>query len=31
VKESGNGREGVRAAMEDLTAERVLVLTDIAL
>jgi len=31
LKESGNGREGVRAAMEDLTAERVLVLTDIAL
>ena len=31
VKESGVGREGVRAAMEDLTYERVLVLTGIDL
>jgi aldehyde dehydrogenase (NAD+) len=31
AKESGVGREGVRAAMEDLTYERVLVLTDVAL
>jgi acyl-CoA reductase-like NAD-dependent aldehyde dehydrogenase len=30
VKESGVGREGVHAAMEDLTVERVLVLTGIA-
>jgi aldehyde dehydrogenase (NAD+) len=30
VKDSGVGREGVRAAMEDLTEERVLVLTGIA-
>jgi aldehyde dehydrogenase (NAD+) len=30
VKDSGTGREGVRAAMEDLTEERVLVLTGIA-
>jgi aldehyde dehydrogenase (NAD+) len=29
VKDSGAGREGVRAAMEDLTEERVLVLTGI--
>jgi len=29
VKDSGTGREGVRAAMEDLTEERVLVLTGI--
>jgi aldehyde dehydrogenase (NAD+) len=31
VKESGVGREGVRAAMEDLTYERVLVLTGVDL
>ncbi|MGY1710829.1 aldehyde dehydrogenase family protein [Geodermatophilus sp. SYSU D00758] len=31
VKDSGTGREGVRAAMEDLTEERVLVLTGIDL
>lgn len=31
VKDSGVGREGVRAAMEDLTYERVLVLTGVAL
>ncbi|WP_131769550.1 aldehyde dehydrogenase family protein [Candidatus Protofrankia californiensis] len=31
VKESGVGREGVRAAMDDLTVERVLVLTGIDL
>ena len=31
VKASGVGREGVRSAMEDLTYERVLVLTGIAL
>ena len=31
VKDSGVGREGVRAAMEDLTAQRVLVLTGIEL
>jgi aldehyde dehydrogenase (NAD+) len=31
VKESGSGREGVRAAMTDLTEESVLVLTGIAL
>jgi acyl-CoA reductase-like NAD-dependent aldehyde dehydrogenase len=31
VKDSGTGREGVHAAMEDLTEERVLVLTGIAL
>jgi acyl-CoA reductase-like NAD-dependent aldehyde dehydrogenase len=30
VKDSGTGREGVHAAMEDLTEERVLVLTGIA-
>ena len=30
-KDSGVGREGVRAAMEDLTVERVLVLTGIPL
>jgi acyl-CoA reductase-like NAD-dependent aldehyde dehydrogenase len=30
VKDSGVGREGVHAAMEDLTVERVLVLTGIA-
>jgi len=30
VKESGRGREGVSAAMTDLTYERVLVLSDIA-
>src|SRR3712207_8670505 len=29
VKDSGTGREGVRSAMEDLTEERVLVLTGI--
>jgi acyl-CoA reductase-like NAD-dependent aldehyde dehydrogenase len=29
VKDSGTGREGVHAAMEDLTEERVLVLTGI--
>jgi aldehyde dehydrogenase (NAD+) len=29
VKDSGVGREGVRAAMEDLTQERVLVLTGV--
>jgi acyl-CoA reductase-like NAD-dependent aldehyde dehydrogenase len=29
LKDSGVGREGVRAAMEDLTEERVLVLTGI--
>jgi acyl-CoA reductase-like NAD-dependent aldehyde dehydrogenase len=29
VKDSGVGREGVHAAMEDLTVERVLVLTGI--
>jgi acyl-CoA reductase-like NAD-dependent aldehyde dehydrogenase len=31
VKDSGTGREGVHSAMEDLTEERVLVLTGIAL
>jgi aldehyde dehydrogenase (NAD+) len=31
VKESGVGREGLRAAMEDLTYERVLVLTGLEL
>lgn len=31
VKDSGVGREGIRSAMEDLTYERVLVLTDLAL
>jgi aldehyde dehydrogenase (NAD+) len=31
VKDSGTGREGVRSAMEDLTEERVLVLTGIDL
>jgi aldehyde dehydrogenase (NAD+) len=31
VKDSGVGREGVHAAMEDLTVERVLVLTGIAI
>mgnify|MGYP004614829377 CR=1 FL=1 len=31
VKDSGTGREGVQAAMEDLTEERVLVLTGIEL
>lgn len=31
VKESGTGREGVRAAMTDLTVERVLVLTGLEL
>jgi acyl-CoA reductase-like NAD-dependent aldehyde dehydrogenase len=31
VKDSGTGREGVRSAMEDLTVDRVLVLTGIAL
>jgi aldehyde dehydrogenase (NAD+) len=31
VKDSGTGREGVRPAMEDLTEERVLVLTGIDL
>ena len=31
AKESGVGREGVRYAMEDMTYERVLVLTDVAL
>ncbi|MGY1704724.1 aldehyde dehydrogenase family protein [Geodermatophilus sp. SYSU D00697] len=31
VKDSGTGREGVHAAMEDLTEEKVLVLTGIAL
>jgi aldehyde dehydrogenase (NAD+) len=31
TKESGVGREGVRYAMEDMTYERVLVLTDVAL
>lgn len=31
LKDSGTGREGVRAAMEDLTEERVLVLTGITL
>lgn len=31
VKDSGTGREGVRAAMEDLTEQRVLVLTGLAL
>ena len=31
VKDSGVGREGVRSAMDDLTYERVLVLTDLAL
>ncbi|MFT7834973.1 aldehyde dehydrogenase family protein [Saccharothrix sp. BKS2] len=31
VKESGSGREGVRAAMEDLTEQRVLVLTGLEL
>jgi acyl-CoA reductase-like NAD-dependent aldehyde dehydrogenase len=31
VKDSGTGREGVHAAMEDLTQERVLVLTGIAI
>ncbi len=29
VKESGQGREGVRAAMHDLTEEKVLVLTGV--
>ena len=31
VKDSGVGREGIRSAMDDLTYERVLVLTDLAL
>jgi acyl-CoA reductase-like NAD-dependent aldehyde dehydrogenase len=31
VKDSGTGREGVRSAMDDLTVDRVLVLTGIAL
>ena len=31
VKESGIGREGLRAAMEDLTEPRVLVLTGLEL
>ena len=31
VKDSGTGREGLRSAMRDLTEERVLVLTEIAL
>ena len=31
VKDSGNGREGLHAAMQDFTYERVLVLTDLAL
>jgi acyl-CoA reductase-like NAD-dependent aldehyde dehydrogenase len=31
VKDSGVGREGVRAAMEDLTYERVLVLAGVDL
>jgi acyl-CoA reductase-like NAD-dependent aldehyde dehydrogenase len=31
VKESGAGREGVRAAMDDLTEQRVLVLTGLQL
>ncbi|MDP2288407.1 MAG: aldehyde dehydrogenase family protein [Actinomycetota bacterium] len=31
VKDSGSGREGLRAAMEDLTYERVLVLSDLDL
>ncbi|MCC8249470.1 aldehyde dehydrogenase family protein [Saccharothrix luteola] len=31
IKESGTGREGVRAAMEDLTEQRVLVLTGLEL
>jgi acyl-CoA reductase-like NAD-dependent aldehyde dehydrogenase len=31
VKDSGNGREGVRYAMEDYTYERVLVLTGLDL
>jgi aldehyde dehydrogenase (NAD+) len=31
TKDSGTGREGVRSAMEDLTEERVLVLTGLAL
>jgi aldehyde dehydrogenase (NAD+) len=31
LKESGNGREGVRSAMVDLTEETVLVLTGVAL
>jgi aldehyde dehydrogenase (NAD+) len=31
TKQSGTGREGPRAAMEDLTEERVLVLTGLSL
>jgi len=31
VKDSGRGREGVRAAMQDLTEEKVLVLTGVDL
>jgi acyl-CoA reductase-like NAD-dependent aldehyde dehydrogenase len=31
VKDSGTGREGVRSAMDDLTVDRVLVLTGVAL
>jgi acyl-CoA reductase-like NAD-dependent aldehyde dehydrogenase len=31
TKESGTGREGVRAAMDDLTEPRVLVLTGLPL
>jgi aldehyde dehydrogenase (NAD+) len=31
IKDSGTGREGLRSAMEDLTEERVLVLTGIDL
>ena len=31
VKESGDGREGIRSAMTDYTQERVLVLTEVTL
>lgn len=31
VKDSGDGREGIRCAMTDYTQERVLVLTDVTL
>jgi acyl-CoA reductase-like NAD-dependent aldehyde dehydrogenase len=31
IKDSGVGREGIRAAMDDLTVERVLVLTGVPL
>jgi hypothetical protein len=31
VKDSGDGREGIRSAMADYTQERVLVLTEVTL